>query len=94
MINQSTIDCLPACLPACLTCPNLVRLTPVGPSLPPPPYARAHTGCFFRERNNTLSSFLEEVEKAIENPDVRSRQFGQMILVLGGTLHLNGCKCR
>lgn len=42
--------------------------------------------------NNTLSSFLEEVEKAIENPDVRSRQFGQMILVLGGTLHLNGCK--
>jgi hypothetical protein len=33
------------------------------------------------------------VEHAIENPDIRSRQFGQMILVLGGTLHLNGCEC-
>lgn len=57
--------------------------------IPPPP----QPGCYFRERNNTLSSFIEEAEKAIENPDVRSRQFGQMILVLGGTLHLNGCTC-
>lgn len=49
-------------------------------------------GCMFRERNNTRESFMHEVESAIRNPLIRSRQFGQLILVLGGTLHLNGCK--
>ena len=48
-------------------------------------------GCMFRERNNTRHTFEEEVRTAIANPATRSRQFGQMILVLGGTLHLNGC---
>jgi len=49
-------------------------------------------GCMFRERNNTRASFMHEVESAIRNPFIRSRQFGQLILVLGGSLHLNGCK--
>ena len=49
-------------------------------------------GCMFRERNNTRVSFMHEVESVIRNPLTRSRQFGQLILVLGGTLHLNGCK--
>ena len=56
-------------------------------------FASITPGCFFRERNNTLSSFRHEVMSVLENPLTRSRQFGQMILVLGGTLHLNGCEC-
>ncbi|KAM3568821.1 hypothetical protein VYU27_009065 [Nannochloropsis oceanica] len=49
------------------------------------------TGCLLRERNNTRRSFEDEVRRVILNPMTRGRQFGQLILVLGGRLHLNGC---
>jgi len=49
------------------------------------------TGCVFRERNNTRHSFEEEVRSVLGNPMTRTRQFGQLILVLGGRLHLTGC---
>ena len=50
------------------------------------------TNCMLRERNNTRDSFEEEVQNVIRAPGTRSRQFGQLILVLGGRLHINGCR--
>ncbi len=47
----------------------------------------------FRERNNTLPSFIHEVRRKIQTPTARNRQFGQFILVLGGVVTLTGCKC-
>lgn len=46
----------------------------------------------FRERNNTLPAFIDEIRRKIRTPTARNRQFGQLILVLGGTLTLTACK--
>jgi len=48
--------------------------------------------CMFRERNNTLPSFLDEIQRKIRTPSARNRQCGQLFLVLGGTLTLTACK--
>ncbi|KAM3567454.1 hypothetical protein VYU27_010400, partial [Nannochloropsis oceanica] len=50
------------------------------------------TACMFRERNNTLPSFIDEIRRKIRTPTARNRQFGQLILVLGGTITLTACR--
>ena len=50
------------------------------------------TGCIFRERNNTLRSFMEEAENTIEmGGNYFNFNLGQYLTVIGGNLFLQGC---
>ena len=50
------------------------------------------SGCFFRERPNTAETWRDEIELTLTEPRTRSRNFGQLFLVVGGSIRFTGCK--
>ena len=52
------------------------------------------TSVVFRERNNTLQTFFEEVENMMEHHGrYVGFNLGQYLAVVGGNLFLQGCEC-